>query len=303
MRALVFVSDTTGLVDFAQGLADLGVELVASGGAARALAAAGIAHGTIDAMAGSPERVGRHDDTSLEMERPAMAAARRVGSAHGRPQACERPDIAAFDLVVCNLAPFTVPPSPETLDVDGPALVRAAARSYARVAVVVDPADYESVLDEVRRAGTLSDATRRRLARAAFAHTAAYDAAIVSRLDEVDGAVLPPTLHLALVRVQDLRYGENPHQQGARYRELGRTSWWDGVIQHGGVALSYLNLFDAEAAWQLVHELPGGPAAAVIKHANPCGVAVAGDIEEAYRRALPCDPPSALCGIVGPHPP
>ena len=298
MRALVCVSDTTGLVDFAQGLVDLGCELVASGGAARALAEAGIAHGTIDAIAGSPKRLGRRDDTSTERERPTMAAARHVGSAHGRPQACERPDIAAFDLVVCNLAPFTGPPSPETIDVEGPALLRAAARVYARVAVVVDPADYASVLDEVRREGRVSEATRRRLAQAAFAHTAAYDAAIVSWLDEGDGAVLPPTLHLTLVRVQDLRYGENPHQHGARYRERGRTSWWDAVIQHGGVALSYLNLFDAEAAWQLVHELPGGPAAAVIKHANPCGVAVARDVEEAYRRAIACDPTSAFGGIV-----
>jgi phosphoribosylaminoimidazolecarboxamide formyltransferase / IMP cyclohydrolase len=277
MKALLSGYDTTGLVDFAQGLVDLGVELVARGGAARALADAGIAHGEIDGVAGSVAPLERRDHTSAEMARPA---------------------IAAFDLVVCNLAPFTMQPSPETIDVDGPALLRAAARSYARVAVVVDPADYERVLDEVRRAGTLSDATRRRLARAAFAHTAAYDAAIVSWLDEGDGALLPATLHLELVRVQDLRYGENPHQPGARYRERGRTSWWDAVIQHGGVALSYLNLFDAEAAWQLVHELGEGPAAAVIKHANPCGVAVAGTIEEAYRRAIACDPTSAFGGIV-----
>jgi phosphoribosylaminoimidazolecarboxamide formyltransferase / IMP cyclohydrolase len=283
MKALLSGYDTTGLVDFAQGLADLGVALVASGGAARALADAGIVHGTIEAMAGSAGRLGRHDDTSAELERPAMAIAAAL---------------ATFDLIVCNLAPFTMQPSLETIDVDGPALLRAAARSYARVAVVVDPADYEGVLDELRRAGTLSDATRRRLARAAFAHTAAYDAAIVSWLDEGDGAVLPPTLHLALVRAQDLRYGENPHQHGARYRERGRTSWWDDVIQHGGMALSYLNLFDAEAAWQLVHELGEGPAAAVIKHANPCGVAVAGNIEEAYRRAIACDPTSAFGGIV-----
>ena len=182
MKALLSGYDTTGLVDFAQGLVDLGVELVARGGAARALAAAGIAHGEIDGVAGSVAPLERRDHTSTEMARPA---------------------IAAFDLVVCNLAPFTMQPSPETIDVDGPALLRAAARSYARVAVVVDPADYERVLDEVRRAGTLSDATRRRLARAAFAHTAAYDAAIVSWLDEGDGALLPATLHLELVRVQD----------------------------------------------------------------------------------------------------
>src|SRR5205814_8198383 len=143
-------------------------------------------------------------------------------------------------------------------------------------------ADYASVLDELRRAGTLSDATRRRLARAAFAHTAAYDAAIVSWMDEVDGAVLPPTLHLALVRAQDLRYGENPHQQGARYRESGRSGWWDGMVQHGGKELSYLNLNDTEAAWRLVHSLGQGPGVAIVKHANPCGVAVADDITTAY---------------------
>jgi phosphoribosylaminoimidazolecarboxamide formyltransferase / IMP cyclohydrolase len=280
MRALIFVSDTTGLADFAQGLADLGFELIAGGSAARVLADAGMAHRDIDAGGGS---MLQPEHTSVVAGRPAMAAAQ---------------DVAAFDLVVCNLPQLPSQPSPEVIDVDGPALVRAAARSYARIGVVVDPADYASVLDELRREGTLSEATQRRLARAAFAHTAAYDAAIVRWLDEVDGAVLPPTLHLALVRVQDLRYGENPHQQGARYRERGRTSWWDAVIQHGGVALSYLNLFDAEAAWQLVHELPGGPAAAVIKHANPCGVAVANDIEEAYRRAIACDPTSAFGGIV-----
>jgi phosphoribosylaminoimidazolecarboxamide formyltransferase/IMP cyclohydrolase len=177
-------------------------------------------------------------------------------------------------------------------------MVRAAAKNHDAVGIVVDPADYGPVLDELRREGELSDATRRRLARAAFAHTAAYDAAIVGWLDDGDGTLLPPTLHLSLERAQDLRYGENPHQDGARYREIGSTSFWDDVVQHAGLALSYLNLYDTDAAWRLVHDLGDQPAAAIIKHANPCGAAVAGDIVTAYRLAYECDEKSAFGGIV-----
>jgi phosphoribosylaminoimidazolecarboxamide formyltransferase/IMP cyclohydrolase len=150
----------------------------------------------------------------------------------------------------------------------------------------------------------LSDDTRRRLARAAFAHSAAYDAAIVAWFD-AGGAggepeLLPPTLHLALERAEELRYGENPHQRGARYRDRDRATWWDGVDQHAGTALSYLNLFDADAAWRLVSELGAGreAAVAIIKHANPCGAALAPTLAEAYRRALECDPVSAFGGVV-----
>ncbi|MDQ4097603.1 MAG: bifunctional phosphoribosylaminoimidazolecarboxamide formyltransferase/IMP cyclohydrolase, partial [Actinomycetota bacterium] len=177
-------------------------------------------------------------------------------------------------------------------------MVRAAAKNHAHVGVVVDTADYGPVLDELRREGRLSDETRRGLARAAFAHTAAYDAAIVSWFDEADGEALPPTVHLSLERAQELRYGENPHQLGARYREIGRAGWWDGVVQHGGKALSYLNLYDAEAGWRLLHDLGDGPAVAIIKHANPCGAAVADDIATAYRLSHECDPRSAFGGIV-----
>src|SRR5690606_6237201 len=138
-------------------------------------------------------------------------------------------------------------------------------------------------------------------ARAAFAHTAAYDASIVRWFDEVAGETLPPTIHLSLERVQDLRYGENPHQTGARYRQVGTTSWWDGVEQHGGMALSYLNLCDADAAWRLAHDRAstfGKPAVAIIKHANPCGAAIADDLATAYQRAFECDERSAFGGIV-----
>ena len=182
-------------------------------------------------------------------------------------------------------------------------MVRAAAKNHAHVGVVVDPADYRTVLDEIRAVGSLSDATRRRLARSAFAHTAAYDAAIVTWFDEDPSSdhannLLKPSLHLALDRVQDLRYGENPHQVGARYRASGSSGWWDTAVVHGGKAMSYLNLFDTEAAWRLVHRLGDEPCAVVVKHANPCGAAVGSDIADAYLSAHRCDPVSAFGGVV-----
>src|SRR5690606_41109984 len=165
---------------------------------------------------------------------------------------------------------------------------------------LIDPAVYDVVLAELRANGALSADTRRRLARKAFAHTAAYDGAIVTWFDEQEGGddPLPQTLHLALDRAQDLRYGENPHQVGARYRHHGGGGWWDTAVQHGGKELSYLNLYDTEAAWRLVHSLGDDPAVAIIKHANPCGVAVHDDITTAYVRAHECDPVSAFGGIV-----
>jgi phosphoribosylaminoimidazolecarboxamide formyltransferase/IMP cyclohydrolase len=216
---------------------------------------------------------------------------------------------------VSNLYPFSADPSIEMIDIGGPSMVRGAAKNHAHVGIVTAPADYPAVLAELRSAGSLSAATRRRLARAAFAHTAAYDAAIVAWLDgggpgsvpgaaadeEALGRVLPPTLHLTLERTALLRYGENPHQRGARYRTAGSASWWDDVRQHGGKELSYLNLFDGDAAWRLVHELSsdaGQPAVAIIKHANPCGAAVADDLVTAYERALECDVQSAFGGVV-----
>jgi len=179
-------------------------------------------------------------------------------------------------------------------------MVRAAAKNHAHVGVLVDPADYPVVLDELRSRGALGADTRRRLARKAFAHTAAYDAAIVTWFDETEQSEdpLPPSLHYALDRAQDLRYGENPHQVGARYRHHGGAGWWDTAVQHGGKELSYLNLYDTEAAWRLVHALGDAPSVAIIKHANPCGVAVHDDITTAYVRAHECDPVSAFGGIV-----
>jgi len=294
VRALLSVHDKTGLTELAAGLAELGWELVSSGGTAAALTAAGIGCVEVGEVTGSREMLGGRVKTLHPAVHGGILADR------DRPEHLadlESRGIVPVDLVVCNLYPFASAPSVEMIDVGGPTLARAAAKNFAHVGVVVDPADYPGVLAELREHGVLAAGTRRRLARAAFAHTVAYDAAIVRWFDgEEDG--LPPSVHLALERAQDLRYGENPHQQGARYRRTGEASWWDGVVQHGGMSLSYLNLFDAEAAWQLVHELGDQPAAVIVKHANPCGVSVAGSAALAYERAFECDRMSAFGGIV-----
>ena len=209
--------------------------------------------------------------------------------------------ITSIDLVVVNLYPFretVVKGAPfaetvENIDIGGPAMLRSAAKNHQHVLVVCNPADYERVLAALREGK--ADELRLELARKAFAHTAAYDAAIVGWLDR--DLTLPDTLHLSLERVQNLRYGENPHQTGARYREVGVKSWWDEAVQHSGTELSYLNLFDAEAAWRLVYEF-SAPAAVIVKHANPCGVALGGSIETAYARAFDADPKSAFGGVV-----
>ncbi len=312
MRALLSVYDKEGLVELAQGLSDLGWELVASGNTSAALSGAGIAHLQVAEVTGSPEMLGGRVKT-LHPKIHGGILADRDEPAHQVD--LDANDIAAIDLVVSNLYPFSSDPSIELIDIGGPSMVRGAAKNHAHVGIVTSPADYPMVLEELRRSGSLSDATRRRLARAAFAHTAAYDAAIVAWLDaggpfpvdgadaveESLGAVLPQTLHLTLERTAVLRYGENPHQRGSRYRTAGDSSWWDEVVQHGGKELSYLNLFDGDAAWRLVHELAadaGQPAVAIIKHANPCGAAVAASLVTAYERALECDVQSAFGGVV-----
>jgi phosphoribosylaminoimidazolecarboxamide formyltransferase / IMP cyclohydrolase len=297
VRALLSVYDKTGLVDFARGLSRLGWELVSSGGTAAALGEAGVACTPVEQVTGSPEMLGGRVKTLHPAIHGGILADR------DRPEHVAdllAQNIAAIGLVVCNLYPFRSDPSVEMIDIGGPTMVRAAAKNHAHVGVVVDPAEYPAVLEELAREGLLGSETRLRLARAAFAHTAAYDATIVSWFDQgAGGGPLPAMLDLRLERVQDLRYGENPHQQGARYRQLGVHSWWDDVVQHAGLPLSYLNLFDAAAAWELVHELGReSPAVAIIKHANPCGAAVAGELATAYRLAYEADEKSAFGGIV-----
>ena len=298
-RALLSVYDKVGIVDLARGLVDLGWEVVSSGGTASLLADEGVPVTEVAQVTGAPEMLGGRVKTLHPAIHGGILADR---SNPDHVADLEARGIAPIDLVVGNLYPFTSEPGIELIDIGGPTMVRAAAKNHAHVGIVVDPADYGPVLDELRAGGSLCDATRHRLARAAFAHTAAYDAAIVRWLDETapegDAGPLPPTLHLALERTGTLRYGENPHQQGARYRESGRAGWWDGAVVHGGKAMSYLNLFDTEAAWRLVHCLGDEPTAVVMKHANPCGAAVGADIANAYLAAHGCDTVSAYGGIV-----
>ena len=298
--ALLSVYDKSGIVEFAGSLHELGWSLVSSGGTARAIADAGVPVTDVAELTGLPAILG-HRVVTLHPKIHGGILADPTDAEHVADM--EHHGIEPIDLVVVNLYPFSSDPSIELIDIGGPAMVRAAAKNHAHVGVLVDPADYAAVLDELSGAGALSDATRHRLARTAFAHTAAYDAAIVTWFDETaagdgsDDAALPTSIHLALELAQPLRYGENPHQQGARYRQAGATSWWDSMTQHGGKELSYLNVFDTEAAWRLVQRFDA-PAVVVVKHANPCGVAVADDITEAYIRANACDPVSAFGGII-----
>ena len=299
-RALLSVHDKTGIADLARGLVEAGWELVSSGGTASVLADEGVPVVEVGEVTGAPEILEGRVKTLHPAIHGGILADR---SNPGHLADLEARGIVPIDLVVGNLYPFTSDPGIELIDIGGPTMVRAAAKNYAYVGVVVDPADYRPVLDELRTVGSLSDATRRRLARSAFAHTAAYDAAIVAWFDEDPSSdhandLLKPSLHLALDRVHDLRYGENPHQVGARYRASGSSGWWDTAVVHGGKAMSYLNLFDTEAAWRLVHRLGDEPCAVVVKHANPCGAAVGSDIADAYLSAHRCDPVSAFGGVV-----
>lgn len=298
--ALLSVYDKSGIVDLARSLHELGWSILSSGGTARQVADAGVPVVDVAELTGLPAILG-HRVVTLHPKVHGGILADPTDPAH-------RADLAEYgiepiELVVVNLYPFSSDPGIELIDVGGPAMVRAAAKNHAHVGVVVEPSSYDDVVAELRADGALTEATRRRLARDAFAHTAAYDAAIVTWFDatESDPDALPRTLHLALDRVQDLRYGENPHQQGARYRTVGSAGWWDSMTQHGGKDLSYLNLYDTEAAWRLVHRFDD-PACVIVKHANPCGVAVGANaddlIADAYTKANACDPVSAFGGIV-----
>ena len=299
--ALLSVYDKTGIVELATALHELGWTIVSSGGTAKAVTAAGVPATDVADLTGVP---------AILDHRVVTLHPKVHGGLLGDPTKPEhQADMAEYgiqpiDLVVVNLYPFSANPSIELIDIGGPAMVRAAAKNHAHVAVIVNPGDYQPVLEEIRAGGSVSAATRRRLARDAFATIAAYDAQIANWFDasgdelgDGRGEPLPPALQLSLTRQQVLRYGENPHQQGARYLADGMRSWWDDMVQHGGKELSYLNLYDTEAAWKMVHRFDR-PACVIVKHANPCGVAVADDATAAYVRANACDPVSAFGGIV-----
>jgi phosphoribosylaminoimidazolecarboxamide formyltransferase/IMP cyclohydrolase len=307
-RVLISVTDKTGIVEFARELRELGAELISTGGTARLLRDAGVAVRDVSEVTGFPEML----DGRVKTLHPKIAGgmlAIRSNPEHMR--ALAQQDIAPIDMVVVNLYRFEEVAAQsgarledlvESIDIGGPTMIRAAAKNYADVAVVVSPGDYRAVVDELRsHGGELSLDTKWRLAKKAFRTTADYDAAISARLDQVDGAgagtgALPDHLTLRAPKLMDLRYGENPHQSAALYGKRGQGL--AGAQQLHGKELSYNNLVDLDAAWQLVSEFPL-PAAAIIKHTNPCGCAEQATLAEAYRKAFEGDPVSAFGGVVG----
>jgi len=308
-RALLSVSDKTGLVPFAKRLAALGVELLSTGGTQKALADAGIPVTSVGDFTQAPEILGGRVKTLHPRVHGGILYRRGLASDEADVKAR---DIPPIDLVVVNLYPFREAVAAgkafdecvEEIDIGGPTMVRSAAKNSAHVGVVVDPSDYQRVADELEASRALSGATRFDLMKKAFAHTAAYDAAISEYLtarQAVDAAPVhfPGTLGAVFTKVQDLRYGENPHQAGAFYR-AGRepeepTVAWASILQ--GKELSYNNLLDLEAAMANLKEFDE-IAAVIIKHNTPCGVSLGASLAEAFARARACDPVSAFGGIV-----
>jgi phosphoribosylaminoimidazolecarboxamide formyltransferase / IMP cyclohydrolase len=305
-RALLAVSDKSDLEELGRGLRDLGVELVASGGTAMALRAAGLEVTPVEDVTGSPEMLGGRVKTLHPRIHAGILADRR------RPEHVEQlaeHGIQPFELVVVNLYPFreTVAAGAgsedviEKIDIGGPAMVRAAAKNFESVGVVVDPARYEIVLDELRLEGGLTRSTRFALASEAYAHTAAYDAAVASWFARrTDDDTLPSFVGLALEKADDLRYGENPHQRGALYREMAGPGPLAGAEVLQGKAMSFNNWLDVDAALSLASALPAN-AAVIVKHNNPCGAAAGSSPADSYRKAFACDTVSAFGGIVAFH--
>jgi phosphoribosylaminoimidazolecarboxamide formyltransferase/IMP cyclohydrolase len=290
-RALLSVFDKTGVVELAKGLHELGWDLLSSGGTAKAIAEAGMPVTDVADVTGYPAILG-HRVVTLHPKVHGGILADIADPEHRAD--LEKHGIEPVALVVVNLYPFNSNPSIELIDVGGPAMVRAAAKNHAHVGVVVDPADYQRVVDAIRN-NQFDLALRRELARKAFVTTAAYDVEVARWM--TDEEEMPQTLTLVAEKSATLRYGENPHQAGARYTVSGAQSWWDKAEQLNGKEMSYLNVLDGEAAWQLVHKFVQ-PAAVIIKHANPCGVAFADSALDAYQSAFDADPVSAFGGIV-----
>jgi phosphoribosylaminoimidazolecarboxamide formyltransferase/IMP cyclohydrolase len=306
-RALLSVSDKTGLAELGQALARHGVELVSTGGTAKTLREAGLEVRDVSELTGFPEMMDGRVKTLHPKVHGGLLAVRDDPD---HAAAMAEHEIGAIDLVVVNLYPFldTVmkgaerPDIIENIDIGGPSMVRSAAKNHAFVAIVTDPGDYEELVAALDESGGMTSLDlRKRLAAKAFAVTATYDAMIASWFGFVDQAQLfPETLPFVLKRGAELRYGENPHQKAAFYAHAGPSS--PGIGQAGqvqGKALSYNNYNDADAALELVSEFrDAGPACVIVKHANPCGVATASDLKSAYEAAYACDSVSAFGGIV-----
>ncbi len=312
-RAILSVTDKSGLVDFARKLAGMGVELVSTGGTAKLLRKSGIAVKDISELTGFPEML----DGRVKTLHPKVHGGilhRRQDSGH-RAAVAEH-DIPAIDMVVVNLYAFEKTATKpgvhfeeliENIDIGGPSMIRSAAKNFQDVAVVTSPTDYDAIAGEMARsAGSLSSETKWRLAQKAFATTAAYDSAIASTLERVgvnghfelrapEG--FPQTLRLSFQKTMDLRYGENPHQKAAMYSD-GSGMGVANARQLQGKELSYNNITDLQAAWDLAQDFDE-TVCAIIKHTNPCGVAAGKTLAEAYLRALECDPVSAFGGVIG----
>ncbi|MGP1357505.1 bifunctional phosphoribosylaminoimidazolecarboxamide formyltransferase/IMP cyclohydrolase [Roseicyclus sp.] len=305
-RALISVSDKTGLTELASALAARGVEVVSTGGTARALREAGLTVTDVSEITGFPEMMGGRVKT-LHPKVHGGLLALRDEPAH--LAAMEAHSIPAIDLLVVNLYPFekTVAGGAdyataiENIDIGGPAMIRAAAKNHAHVAVVTDPEDYPALLEALEEHGGATPyALRQRLALTAYARTAAYDAAVSAWLAEASGEATPRRRAFAGTLALPLRYGENPHQAAAFYTDGSRRPGVATATQHQGKELSYNNINDTDAAFELVAEFhpDDGPVCAIIKHANPCGVARGKSLAEAYTRAFDCDRTSAFGGIV-----
>lgn len=303
-RALISVSDKAGVEAFARRLAGAGVELVSTGGTAKLLRAAGLPVRDVSELTGFPEMMDGRVKTLHPKIHGGLLALRNneehVGAmkAHGIPE---------IDLLVVNLYPFEATVAAgagfdlcvENIDIGGPAMIRAAAKNHAFVGVVTDPADYAAVAAEIEEKGGLTPDLKRQLAARAYARTAAYDAAISSWFAGVLGDEYPRTIAFAGSLRQSLRYGENPHQTAAFYVTGDKRPGVATARQVQGKELSYNNLNDTDAAYELVGEFGSdAPAVAIIKHANPCGVAIGASLEEAYRKAFKCDPVSAFGGVI-----
>jgi phosphoribosylaminoimidazolecarboxamide formyltransferase/IMP cyclohydrolase len=315
-RAILSVTDKTGLVDFARKLSALGIELISTGGTAKLLRDSGIAVKDISDLTGFPEML----DGRVKTLHPKVHGGilhRRADAKH--IAAVKEHGIQPIDMVVVNLYAFEKTAAKpdvkfeeliENIDIGGPSMIRSAAKNFHDVAIVTSPADYDAIADELKKeGGSLSHETKWRLAQKAFATTAAYDSAIASTLEQInaDGSrpnaeSFPATLRLSFHKTLDLRYGENPHQKAAMYSD-GSGVGVANARQLQGKELSYNNIVDLQAAWDLAQEFnePGfdQPVCAIIKHTNPCGAATGKTLAQAYKRALECDPVSAFGGVIG----
>ena len=308
-QALISVSDKTGVVELARALVQMRVSIFSTGGTAKLLADNGIPVTEVAAYTGYPEMLDGRLKTLHPMIHGGLLARRDV-PAH--MAAIKDAGIEPIDLVVVNLYPFTqtisrpgctLEEAIENIDIGGPTMLRSAAKNHAGVAVLVDPDDYQPLLEELRaNGGKVSAETRFALAKKVFSHTAAYDGAISNYLTGLDaqlkGCDYPEQLSLQFTRVQDMRYGENPHQSAAFYRDIDPAPGsLASYTQLQGKELSYNNIGDADAAWECVKTF-AEPACVIVKHANPCGVAIGANVLEAYRRAFQTDPTSAFGGII-----